>query len=170
MSNNTNPNTAQPEPIFSPYHQFDFSSGFTVVPPPTDPYLPSSKPLLLEFIPSFDVTTSSPQVDPKSAAKGYSGQISAGNSGRTGCFSFNMYGADFGCDSKGPDCDFTFAGYGIDRSKFPEVYNQIVSETHSVPACSALSNCSLVPVLLGDSFNNLSYVRISLTVVGEPKI
>ena len=168
INNATDPNTVQPMPVFNPYHQFDFSDGFTVVPPPTDPYLPSSKPLLLEFIPNFSFNGTSQQSGPNTAEGGYSGQISDGDGGATGCFAFNMYGASLGCDSTGPNCDFTFTGYRED----PVTQNitQVTSQDYAIPACPALSNCSLVPISLEGTFQNLVYVRINVTVQSQPKI
>jgi hypothetical protein len=57
-----NPNDVTPEPVFNPYHQFDFSDGFVVVPPPTAKYLPTSKPLFIEFIPNFNINGTDPMV------------------------------------------------------------------------------------------------------------
>lgn len=164
---NQNPNTVTPEPVFNPYHQFDFSDGFVVVPPPTDPYLPSSPPLLLEFIPNFNINGTNTQVGPNSAEEGYSGQISDGDGDRTGCFRFNVYGASFGCDSQGPECGFTFSGYQLNASR-KEV--QIASQSIAVPACPALANCTLTPVTLDKSFENLAFVRINVTVAQQTKI
>jgi hypothetical protein len=90
---NQSVNDVQPEPVFNPYHQFDFSDGFVVVPPPKDPYLPSSKPLLLEFIPNFDDNETNTQSGPNTQEFGYSGDIGNGDHGLTGCFGFNFYGA-----------------------------------------------------------------------------
>lgn len=58
-----NPDDVQPEPVFNPYHQFDFSDGWVVVPPPRAPYLPSSKPLFTEFIPNFNINGTNPMVN-----------------------------------------------------------------------------------------------------------
>lgn len=163
-----NPNTVQPLPVFNPYHQFDFSDGFTVVPPPTDPYLPPSKPLLLEFIPNFNMNGSNPHAGPNTIEGGYSGQISDGDFGLTGCFLFNMYGASFGCDSKGPACDFTFVGYRTDAATGNETV--IAKEDYSIAACPSLKNCALTPIQLDPVFSNMTGVRINVTVASQPKI
>jgi hypothetical protein len=100
-----NPDDVQPEPVFNPYHQFDFSDGFVVVPPPRVPYLPSSKPLFTEFIPNFNINGTNPMSGPNTREYGYSGDIGNGDHGLTGCFGFNLYGASLGCDSRGPPCE-----------------------------------------------------------------
>lgn len=153
--------------MFNPYHQFDFSDGFVVVPPPSDPYLPSSPPLLLEFIPDFNVNGTNTQAGPNTVEEGYSGQISEGDFDETGCFRFNMYGASFGCNSTGPPCDFTFSGYRLDAQR-QEI--EVTSQMIAVPACPALVNCSLVFVTLDDTFQNLAFVRINVTVDSQPQI
>lgn len=164
---NQSADSVQPEPVFNPYHQFDFSDGFTVVPPPTDPYLPSSPPLLLEFIPNFNINGTDTQAGPNTAEEGYSGQISDGDFDQTGCFRFNMYGAKFGCDSTGPPCNFTFTGYELDASR-NEI--QVAAQSVSIAACPALANCDLLPINLDNTFENLAFVRINVTVANEPKI
>lgn len=131
--------------------QFDFSDGFTVVPPPTDPYLPSSKPLLTEFIPNFNINGSNSQAGPNTKEFGFSGDIGNGDHGLTGCFRFNFYGASFGCDSRGPDCEFTFTGFRYDRDTMQT--NQVAQKGYSIPACPALQDCSLAPIkFTGKSF------------------
>ncbi|POS83152.1 hypothetical protein EPUL_005442, partial [Erysiphe pulchra] len=94
--------SVQPMPLFNPYHQFDFSNGFAVVPPPTSPYLPSSKPLLLEYIPNVVSSNNENRqlnITQNTLGQGISAGIGNGDHGRTGCFSFNVMGASFGCDS-----------------------------------------------------------------------
>ncbi|PMD66927.1 uncharacterized protein K444DRAFT_623175 [Hyaloscypha bicolor E] len=165
---NPNPDDVQPEPVFNPYHQFDFSDGFVVVPPPRSPYLPSSKPLFTEFIPNFNINGTNPMAGPTTAEYGYSGDIGNGDHGLTGCFSFNMYGASFGCDSRGPDCVFHFTGYRYNRST--RNTTAVTSQSISVPACPALASCTLTPITLDNSFSNLDSIRINVTVGSAPKI
>ncbi|KAK2626227.1 hypothetical protein QTJ16_004489 [Diplocarpon rosae] len=160
----------QPAPLFNPYHKFDFSNGFTVVPPPVDPYLPESKPLLLEFIPNFTVNNTTPASGPNSRQGGFSGEIGDADHGASGCFSFNFYGASFGCDSSGPDCDFTFTGFKYDRSSGET--NPVTTQELSVAACPDLKSlaCILTSVSLDATFEDLDSVRVNVTVQGEPKI
>ncbi|EPQ64955.1 BgtA-20500 [Blumeria graminis f. sp. tritici] len=158
----------QPMPVFNPYHRFIFSNGFTVVPPPSDPYLPSSRPLLLEFIPRFDLTNKSSTVTFTTPEDVISGDIRSGDHGRTGCFRFNTHGAFFGCDSKGPDCDFSFTGFRFNRESQESI--EVVSQRRSITACPSLINCELLPIELGDAFEDLDTLRINVTVAGQPKI
>ncbi|PBP16326.1 hypothetical protein BUE80_DR012972 [Diplocarpon rosae] len=160
----------QPAPLFNPYHKFDFSNGFTVVPPPVDPYLPESKPLLLEFIPNFTVNNTTPASGPNSRQGGFSGEIGNADHGASGCFSFNFYGASFGCDSSGPDCHFTFTGFKYDRSSGET--SPVTTQQLSVTACPDLKSldCILTSVTLDATFEDLDSVRVNVTVQGEPKI
>ena len=155
-------------PVFNPYHQFDFSDGWTVVPPPTDPYLPSSKPLLLEFIPNFNVNGTNPNAGPNTAEDGFSGDIGNADHGQLGCFGFNVYGASLGCDSVGPDCDFSFTGYRVNLLQGGT--NKVAQQNIAVPPCPALSNCDLVPINLDQTFEDLDTIRVNVTVAGAPKI
>ena len=164
---NQSDGTIGPEPVFNPYHQFDFSDGFSVVPPPKVPYVPSSKPLMLEFVPNLNVNGTNPGAGPDTAEYDYTGQISNGDHALTGCFSFNVYGASFGCDSLGAACDFYFEGYQYD----PTTQNETLAATydHSIPACPSQNNCSLTPITLNDGFRNLTDIRITATVELLPK-
>lgn len=166
---NASDTDVQPEPLFNPYHQFLFSDGFTVVPPPKRlPFLPSSSPLLLEFIPNFTVNKSNSETGPNAAEHGFSGQIGSGDEGFTGCFNFNLYGASLGCDSKGPACDFSFTGYSYDVAS--KETSQAAQQVVSVPACPKLSNCTLHPIDLDSGFQDLTYILMNVTVAGKPKL
>lgn len=165
---NSSDNTIQPEPVFSPYHKFDFSDGFVVVPPPTDPYLPSSPALLAEFMPNFNLTTSNPTSGPNSAQYGWSGDIGNADHGATGCFGFNVYGASLGCASTGPDCVFSFTGYKYSNTVGPAT--PITSSTARIRACPAQKDCQLSPINLDPTFRGLDTIRINVTVAGQPKM
>lgn len=164
-SNQTN---VQPAPVFNPYHQFDFSDGFTVVPPPKDPYRPLSPPLLLQFVPNYNINGTNPSAGPDTNELGYTGQISDGDHALTGCFLFNVYGGAFGCDSDGPPCDFTFSGYQHNVTTGNDTL--IAIQDFAVPACPPLSNCALASITLDDAFHNLTDVRINVTVASVPKM
>ncbi|KAE9369164.1 hypothetical protein N431DRAFT_345555 [Stipitochalara longipes BDJ] len=163
-----NPNDVAPEPVFNPYHQFDFSDGFVVVPPPTAKYLPSSRPLFTEFIPNFNINGTNSMAGPNTLEYGYSGDIGNGDHGLTGCFGFNMYGATFGCDSNGPPCVFSFTGFRY--NKVIGNTTAITSQSISIPACPTLANCTLIPITLDNTFRDLDSVRINVTVASAPKI
>ncbi|KAF7943170.1 hypothetical protein EAE96_011108 [Botrytis aclada] len=166
---NASDTDVQPEPLFNPYHQFLFSDGFTVVPPPKRlPFLPSSSPLLLEFIPNFEANSSNSKTGPNAADHGFSGQIGSGDEGLTGCFNFNLYGASLGCDSMGPSCDFTFTGYKYDVAS--QKTSQVTQQVINVPACPELSDCVLTVVDLDSRFEDLTLFFMNVTVAGKPKL
>ncbi|TGO69882.1 hypothetical protein BOTNAR_0006g00710 [Botryotinia narcissicola] len=165
---NASDTDVQPEPLFNPYHQFLFSDGFTVVPPPKRlPFLPSSKPLL-EFIPNFEANSSNRKTGPNAADHGFSGHIGSGDEGHTGCFNFNLYGASLGCDSMDPSCDFTFTGYKYDVAS--QETSLVTQQVIDVPACPELANCVLTTVDLNSSFRDLTYFLMNVTVAGKPKL
>jgi hypothetical protein len=145
-------------PIPNPYHQFFFSIGFTIEPPPTDPYLPSSRELLTGFY--FNPNISTPENS--------TGEVTVDPAALFGCFNFNALGASFGCDSEGPDCDWQFTGlrYSFTSGKEDVVITQILTTS----SCPELSNCNLVPVELSTDFQNLTTLQINVTVAGAPKI
>jgi hypothetical protein len=145
-------------PLFSPYHQFFFSDGFTVVPPPTDPYKPSSKPLLVEFL--FDSDTSTPTTS--------TGEVSNDRTALFRCFNFNALGASLGCDSQGPNCDWQFTGLRYNFTSGKEDF--VVTQIFTTSSCPELSNCNLVPISLDSTFQNLTTLQINVTVAGAPKI
>lgn len=141
-------------PIFNPYHQFFFGSGFVVVPPPTVPYLPSSGKLLLEYIPVPGGKNT--------------GQVGNSYAQTSGCFNFNAKGASLGCDSKGPKCDWEISGLRYDFET--KVEEPVTTQNLSTPSCPALVDCPLVPVTFDNTFLNLTSLLIKGTVDGVDKI
>ncbi|KAI9745864.1 MAG: hypothetical protein M1818_000545 [Claussenomyces sp. TS43310] len=157
-----NNSTVTPMPIFSPYHHFYFSEGFMVVPPPTDPYLPSSGKLLLEFFPT---------VDQKSTELSYTGSVGNGPTETLTCFNFNLLGVSLGCDSLDAECDWQFTGYRYDsKMKFTEIITTLHISTPACVGISAAETCVLIPVKLNHTFENLTSISINVTVSGESKI
>lgn len=104
------------------------------------------------------------------ADTGTSGSIGNVDHGLTTCFSFNFYGASFGCDSEGPGCDFNFTGYRYDAAS--QSTKPVFTQQKTVSACPTLKSldCILTPVTLDSAFQNLDSVSIDLTVGGVPKI
>ncbi|QSZ33470.1 hypothetical protein DSL72_005038 [Monilinia vaccinii-corymbosi] len=171
VSNASHTSDVQPEPFFNPYHQFRFSDGFTVAPPPKRmPFLPSSSPFLLEFTPNFNASTSNRHTGPNVADHGFAGQIGSADEGSTGCFNFNLYGASLGCDSQGPPCDFTFTGYSYDAAS--RETSQLSQQRIRVPACPELSHaqCTLMPIDLDPGFRDLSFFLVNVTVAGTARV
>jgi hypothetical protein len=139
-------------PLFSPYHKFYFSAGFVVVPPPTDPYLPASGKLLLEFHPQTNWSSDT------------SAQIGNSFTETSGCFNFNARGTNLGCDSNSSDCDWMFTGL---RYNFATgVEDKVTFQNLSTPACPAMKDCTLVPVTFDNTFKNLTSIIIDGTVAG----
>jgi len=120
--------------------------------------------MLLEFLPSFVLGIEGSGHN--TAEDDFSGQISDGDHGLTGCFTFNMYGAAFGCNSTGPPCDFTFSGlhYDVATGTTTKVASQVVS----IPACPALTRCQLAPIVLDDTFVDLNAIQIKAATAGTP--
>lgn len=154
-------------PLFNPYHQFKFSSGFIVIPQPTGPYVPTSDPRFLQFVPNYNTNGNNTQAGPDALQLYGSGQISDGDDAITGCFTFNLYGAAFGCDSSGPGCDFSFTGYTFDIKTKKETL--VAALDLSIPACASRKGCSLTKIELDDTFQDLTHIRINATVASEPK-
>jgi hypothetical protein len=124
--------------------------------------------LFVEFIPNFNINGTNSMAGPNTAEDGYSGDIGNGDHGLTGCFGFNVFGASFGCDSRGPDCDFYFTGFRYDRNSGNTT--AVVSQGIAVPACPALANCTLTRITFDNEFKDLDSIRINVTVASEPKI
>ncbi|TQS36207.1 hypothetical protein Golomagni_03348 [Golovinomyces magnicellulatus] len=160
--------SVQPMPLFNPYHHFEFSDGFTVVPPPTDPYLPSSKPLLLEYIPQLNSNENNNDTTYKDLSQQISASIGNSDHGLTGCFNFIALGASFGCDSTGPDCDFSFSGFRYNKNS--RLASEVANQRQSIRSCPSLKECTLTSISFATTFENLDFFRINLTVAGEPKI
>jgi hypothetical protein len=120
----------------------------------------------LEFLPNLKINGNNPQAGPDADEFGFSGQISNGDHDLTGCFHFNVYGTSIGCNTTGPNCDFTFSGYQIHLDTQAETL--IAAQEITIPACPALQNCVLSPVTLGRGFQNLTHVRINATVESAP--
>ncbi|RKF77137.1 hypothetical protein GcC1_066001 [Golovinomyces cichoracearum] len=160
--------SVQPMPLFNPYHHFDFSDGFTVVPPPTDPYIPSSKPLLLEYIPPLNSDEKNNDTTYKDLSQQTYASIGNSDHGLTGCFNFIALGASFGCDSTGPDCDFSFSGFRYNKNS--RLASEVANQRQSIRSCPSLKECTLTSISFASSFENLDFLRINLTVAGEPKI
>jgi hypothetical protein len=119
---------------------------------------------MLEFLPSFVIGVDGSGSN--TAREGFAGQISDGDHGLTGCFTFNIYGATFGCNSTGLPCDFTFTGLHYEVAT--GAVTSITSQSVTIPACPGLLNCRLEPVVLDHTFVDLSAVQIKAAAGGVP--
>lgn len=148
-------------PIFTPYHRFYYSGGFTVLPPPTARFKPTSGNLMLQFTPSSISNTSLSGIPPDTA------DISVGPQSFANCFSFNFTQVSLGCDLKEASCSFTFTGFKYDQLKAATI--EVVSQTISVPACQNAENCALTPISVS-GFNGLTSITVKAEVNGKPTI
>jgi hypothetical protein len=158
----------QPEPIFSPYHHFYFSEGFVIAPPPRDPYLPASKPLLLEFLTESNINVTRNHNIPEIGKYGATGEIGNGDNLHWGCYTFDAMAASVGCDSQGPTCDWQFTGVVYDTTTNDST--EVITQRVSTASCPALNDCSLMDIVFLDNFRDLHSLRINVTVAGVPKI
>ncbi|KAG4222338.1 hypothetical protein PC116_g29187 [Phytophthora cactorum] len=148
-------------PMLSPHHRFYFSQGFSVLPSPPTPFVPSSGNLMLQFTPSSISNLSDPSV-PRDTAR-----ISVGPQASSACFSFNLNGFSLGCDSKDFPCAFNFTGLRFDQQSQQE--KEVAWLTVDISACPAADNCELVPVVF-KGFDNLTSVQVALKVGEKAKI
>lgn len=148
-------------PIFTPYHRFYYSGGFTVLPPPAARFNPASGNLMLQFTPSSISNISQPGIHPDTA------DISVGPQQLATCFSFNFTQVSLGCDSREGACSFTFHGFKYDQltSKIIEV----ASQTVNIPACFNAENCALTPITVS-GFHDLTSITVKAEVNGKPTI
>ncbi|KAI0880938.1 uncharacterized protein GGS22DRAFT_173811 [Annulohypoxylon maeteangense] len=156
LGSGSDPNVG-PMPLFSPYHRFYFSPGFSVLPPPPAPYDPSSGKLMIQFTPPSLSNLSEPDA---------TAQISVGPQTSSDCFPFNFNGFSLGCNSTDSPCSFNFTGMRFDEQAQQE--KEVVSLTIEVPACPSLSNCKLIPIEF-TGFEKLTSVLINLKVDDKPK-
>ncbi|KAI1117712.1 hypothetical protein F5Y14DRAFT_439019 [Nemania sp. NC0429] len=151
----------KPMPIFTPYHRFYYSGGFTVLPPPAARFKPASGNLMLQFTPSSISNTSQPGILPDTA------EVSVGPQQLATCFSFNFTQVSLGCDSREGACSFTFHGLRYDHSTSTTVH--VVSQTVSVAACPNAENCALTPITIS-GFNGLTSITIKAEANQKPTI
>jgi hypothetical protein len=119
---------------------------------------------MLEFLPSFVIGVDGSGFN--TAEKGFAGQISDGDHGLTGCFTFNIYSVTIGCNSTGLPCDFTFTGLHYEVGT--AAVTSITSQSITIPACQGLVNCRLEQVVLDHTFVDLNAVQIKAAVDGAP--
>ncbi len=96
------------------------------------------------------------------------GEFGAGDNQIHPCYKLKAYGASLGCDSTGPNCDWqiTAVKYNPVTLSSEEVHTQFIS----TPACPGLARCPLVPLTFDGGFQDLSAIRINVTVAGLEKI
>ncbi len=147
------PNTLSPVPMISPYHRFSFAAGFSWLPPPDAPYIPSSPGQMIQWNQSMFVN---------GTPNGIS-QIGVGSQRPNPCFRFNLQSFNLGCNSTDEPCMFNITGMqnpGTDANDTP-----VFSEVFNVTACPTQANCSLTPVVVDpSSYANLTSFTVQLLV------
>lgn len=143
-------------PLYNPYERIWFSHGFSVAPPPSTPFVPSSGGKLLKF---------DPPVVHNSILD--TAQFGVGIDAASDCFRFNFHGANLGCNAgqEGQFCEFTFTGYRFNATLNAE--EEAMSQLAWVPACSAVNECLLTPFFVKE-FDDITSVLVTLRVDGEP--
>jgi len=139
-----------------------------LVPPPKAPYLPSSKPLLVEFLTQSDIDSTRDDNLRAPGAYGATGEIGIGPNLSWGCYSFDAVAASVGCDSLGAPCDWQFTGVTYDVAA--DDYSEVITQRLSTPSCLEGADCPLTNIVFLDSFANIQSLRINVTVAGVPKI
>ncbi|KAK1753727.1 hypothetical protein QBC47DRAFT_47378 [Echria macrotheca] len=145
--------SSPPQPVPFPYHRFFFSSGFTVVPPPSTRYQPSSGIQMTQYNTSVSPTA----------------QIGLAQLQDNSCFRFNFLGISLGCDSTDQSCVFDITGLQWNGDDNVVQSNR----TLEIAACPDGSNCTLSHQILDSAaamtFSNLTAINITLTVGGQPR-
>ncbi|KAL9079926.1 MAG: hypothetical protein Q9157_001218 [Trypethelium eluteriae] len=154
-TNTTDPLDSEDEPtIFSPFHDLFFSNGFYYVPPPSDPYQPSSPPQLAVFLPN---KTGQP-LDHPDIGTLYTGEVGAGPASSSSAFAFNAYSARLGCDWRGPSgCTMHIFGYRFDVATGNQT--QVAHQMAMLPPCASGSGCELALTTLTAEFANVTGIR-----------
>ena len=151
-------NTADPldsedePPVFSPFHDLFFSYGFYYVPPPSDPFKPSSPPQLAVFLPN---KTGQP-LDHPDIGTLYTGEIGAGPESASSAFAFNAYSARLGCGWTGEYCSMGLYGYRYDKATGNQI--QVADQFVEVPGCPG-TGCELQLTSLAPNFTNITGIR-----------
>ena len=155
-------------PIFNPYHNLDWSQGFSYAPPPSDPYPPISPPQLGVFVTNYSANVHPANVTSEPGpADDVDGEFGAGPNFFNSAFWINAYSAYLGCANAGPeDCELTINGFGYEPAFDNTVL--VARQTAYQPACLGLINCELMQVTFSQDFRNLTGLQIIATVGDNP--
>ncbi|EFQ97543.1 hypothetical protein MGYG_00584 [Nannizzia gypsea CBS 118893] len=149
--------TAAFPPIFSPYHHFFFSSGWSYGPPSAGPFAPVSYPHIGIHVPTK-------RNGGKTQSKGIFG---GGSRASQRLFWFDAFSAEVGCDNGNSThtCELTIQGLKYSAESGTEVRAGITK--FAIPPCHESKHCTLTDVLFGDGFNGLSGIEIEAQVAGR---
>ncbi|KAI9676709.1 MAG: hypothetical protein M1822_008272 [Bathelium mastoideum] len=153
-TNSNDPLDSENEPpVFSPFHDLFFSDGFYYVPPPGDPFRPSSPPQLAVFLPN---KTGQPLIHPDIGTL-YTGEIGAGPESDSSAFTFNAYSARLGCDWTGNDfCSMAIYGYQYNATTGNQT--QVADQYVELPPCHG-TGCNLWLTGFAPTFTNITGIR-----------
>ncbi|EFE31934.1 uncharacterized protein ARB_01187 [Trichophyton benhamiae CBS 112371] len=151
-----NKTTAFP-PIFSPYHHFFFSSGWSYGPPPTEPFTPVSNPHI-----GIHVPTKREGEKPQSK-----GEFGGGPRASQKLFWFDAFSAQVGCNTGNTSraCELTVQGLKYSAESGTEIRAGVSRFT--IPPCREPKHCILTEVLFGDGFSGLSGIEIEAQMDGR---
>ena len=153
-TNSNDPLDCEDSPFIpSPYHGLFFSNGTHYVPPPSDPFKPSSPPQLAIFLPN---QTGQP-LDHPDVGSLYTGEVGDGPESGVSAFAFNAYSAHLGCDWSGTDdCSMGIYGYRYDKTTGTQV--QVASQFVELPPCHG-NSCDLSLTNFASDFTNVTGIR-----------
>ncbi|EFE41956.1 hypothetical protein TRV_03313 [Trichophyton verrucosum HKI 0517] len=151
-----NKTTAFP-PIFSPYHHFFFSSGWSYGPPPAEPFTPVSNPHIGIHVPTK-------QEGEKPQSKG---EFGGGPRASHKLFWFDAFSAQVGCNTGNSSraCELTIQGLKYSAESGTEIRAGVSRFT--IPPCREPKHCILTEVLFGDGFSGLSGIEIEAQMDGR---
>ncbi|MCJ1446899.1 MAG: hypothetical protein MMC23_007406 [Stictis urceolatum] len=151
-------------PFQSPHKNLYWANGFSYVPLPKDPYVPSSPPHLAIYIvdPKANVHTDNVTEigDDVPSGDDINGMIGAGPRFREPAFWFNANSARVGCQNAGPEiCVIRATGFRYEPVK--DVSKVMVREHYKVHPCNATSGCQLTQIGFAMLFQNLTALQIN---------
>ncbi|MCJ1324698.1 hypothetical protein MMC10_001360 [Thelotrema lepadinum] len=153
-----------------PYYHLMWADGWSYVPKPIEPFLPSSPPQLGIFnvnasvIPHWkNTTTAKPLPD-----QIWGSMFGAGPNYLNSSYWIDVDSAALGCENPGPDdCEWSANGWTVD----PGTTKITLTATHSfiTPPCPGLTNCSLTSIPFPSTFSNLVAMELvaQLPTTGE---
>ncbi|KAK2857275.1 hypothetical protein FQN49_004861 [Arthroderma sp. PD_2] len=144
-------------PIFSPYHHFFFSGGWSYGPPPAEPFAPVSNPHIGIYVPAGKKGV---KARPK-------GEFGAGPRAAKKLFWFDAFVGHAGCDNGNSTmpCELTVTGLKYSAESDTEI--PAGTSKFVIPPCIGPKHCNLTRLIFGDGFSGLSGMEIEARVGGK---
>jgi hypothetical protein len=148
----------------NPYHDMQWSEGFSYVPPPSDPFLPHSGAQMGMFIVDGDKNVHSQNwTGPIPSTDDVNGMFGAGPLYTESAFWFDASAAWVGCTNDTYSlCLFTVNGWRLDAGTGQSQME--VSQLWEVPTCNQTGGCELLELPLSSDFANLTALEFVVTV------